>query len=289
MKPAAGNPRDPRRRARPAIVRELGAVKSVRVSQLCKLSECKKAAAVCYRLRHGAIEFLLVQTRRSRRWTFPKGSAEPGLSHAQAAAMEAFEEAGVHGRIEEVSFTRYVCRKHGAVQSSEVPERSVAVSAHLCQVLRLSKPKESGRNRSWFSIQDTKRRLREGRKSGDADEFTRVVQRAVARIRQLSSEVEPGFDRLRAESLGEPALRKVRFEALTPAHGPVEQDSLAPHMRHRFVEMRRFTTPAGDADRLETLPRQVLPFVTSRQLNQNPRLLSSPKKMKALGTGSKSD
>lgn len=203
MKPAAGNPRDPRRSARPAIVRELGSVKSVRVSQLCKLSECKKAAAVCYRLRHGAIEFLLVQTRRSRRWTFPKGSTEPGLSHAQAAAMEAFEEAGVHGRIEEVSFTRYVCRKPGAVKTSEVSsERGVAVSAHLCQVLRLSKPKESGRNRSWFSIQDTKRRLREGRKSGDADEFTRVVQRAVARIRQLSSEIESGFDRLRAESLG---------------------------------------------------------------------------------------
>ena len=222
MKPAAGNPRDPRRSARPAIVRELGSVKSVRVSQLCKLSECKKAAAVCYRLRHGAIEFLLVQTRRSRRWTFPKGSTEPGLSHAQAAAMEAFEEAGVHGRIEEVSFTRYVCRKPGAVKTSEVSsERGVAVSAHLCQVLRLSKPKESGRNRSWFSIQDTKRRLREGRKSGDADEFTRVVQRAVARIRQLSSEIESGFDRLRAESLGEPALRKVRFEAFTPAHGPV--------------------------------------------------------------------
>ena len=62
-------------------------------------------AAVCYRVRGAGIEFLLIRTRRSGRWTFPKGSAEPGLTHAQAAALEAFEEAGVHGRIEE-SFIR---------------------------------------------------------------------------------------------------------------------------------------------------------------------------------------
>jgi ADP-ribose pyrophosphatase YjhB (NUDIX family) len=71
---------------------------------------CEQVAAVCYRARGGAIEFLPVQTRGGR-WTFPKGSAEPGLTHAQAAAVEAFEEAGVHGRMEEASFARYVRRK----------------------------------------------------------------------------------------------------------------------------------------------------------------------------------
>ncbi len=67
-------------------------------------------AAVCYRVRAGEIEFLLVQTGKGR-WIFPKGSVEPGLTHAQAAALEAFEEAGVHGRMEEASFTRYVRRR----------------------------------------------------------------------------------------------------------------------------------------------------------------------------------
>lgn len=291
MKAAVRNPRDSRLTARPATVGKLGSsVKSVRISQLCKMSECEQVAAVCYRIRNGAIEFLLVQTRGSGRWTFPKGSAEPGLNHAQAAAIEAFEEAGVHGRIEEASFTRYVCRGHSASRSSASSSaKCLAVSAHLCQVLRLSKPKESNRNRSWFSVEDTKQSLREGRKNRDADEFARVVHRAVARIRQSSSEGQPVADRLRAQSLREPAIQKVRLEAVTPPYDRWEQDSLAPYVRHRLAETRRFTTPADDADRRETLPRDVLPFVASRQLNQSPRLLSGPKKMKALGTGAKSD
>jgi len=52
------------------------------------------------------IEFLLVQTRGGR-WIFPKGGVERGLTRAQSAALEAFEEAGVHGRIEAAAFARY--------------------------------------------------------------------------------------------------------------------------------------------------------------------------------------
>src|SRR6059058_2782455 len=106
--------------------------KVFRVSQVRRLRKCQQVAAVCYRIRGGGIEFLLVQTRGGR-WTFPKGGVEPGLTHAQAAALEAYEEAGVHGRMEEVSFTRYVRRK-GSGSSSAI---EVGVSAHLCEVLRL--------------------------------------------------------------------------------------------------------------------------------------------------------
>src|SRR5882672_11951531 len=106
----------------------------VRVAQLHRLSECEQVAAVCYRVRGSTIEFLLVQTRGGR-WTFPKGGTEPGLTHAQAAAMEAFEEAGVHGRIEEVAFTTYVRRKRGSDPAVET-----AVNAHLCEVLWLEAP-----------------------------------------------------------------------------------------------------------------------------------------------------
>ncbi len=120
--------------------------------------KCQQVAAVCYRIRGSGIEFLLVQTRGGR-WTFPKGGVEPGLTHAQAAALEAYEEAGVHGRMEEVSFTRYVRRK-GSGSSSAI---EVGVSAHLCEVLRLGPPQEFNRNRTWFSAEKAKRRLREER------------------------------------------------------------------------------------------------------------------------------
>jgi 8-oxo-dGTP pyrophosphatase MutT (NUDIX family) len=46
-----------------------------------------------------SVEVLLVTGRRSRRWMIPKGWPMPGKSLAEAAAQEAFEEAGVTGTI----------------------------------------------------------------------------------------------------------------------------------------------------------------------------------------------
>ena len=89
----------------------LPSTKFFKVAQLRKMRDCDQVAAICYRVRKSQIEFLLVRTRHAGRWTFPKGCAEPGLTHAQAAALEAFEEAGVHGRIEEARFTQYRHRK----------------------------------------------------------------------------------------------------------------------------------------------------------------------------------
>src|SRR5882672_12679169 len=108
--------------------------KFFQLEHLRQLRGSEQVAAVCYRARKSGIEFLLVQTRGGR-WTFPKGGTEPGLTHAQAAAIEAFEEAGVHGRIEEVAFTTYVRRKRGSDPAVET-----AVNAHLCEVLWLEAP-----------------------------------------------------------------------------------------------------------------------------------------------------
>ena len=157
------------------------AVKFFRLSQVRRLRQCQQVAAVCYRVRKGEIEFLLVQTRGGR-WTFPKGGVEPGLTHAQAAALEAFEEAGVHGRMEEISFARYVRRRR---QESNSGGKQIDTDAHLCEVSRLVPPQEFNRNRTWFSPQKTKRRLREGRTADYAAELARIVDRAVTRIQRL--------------------------------------------------------------------------------------------------------
>ncbi len=47
----------------------------------------------------GALEILLVTTRQSRRWIIPKGWPIRGLKPSKSAAREAFEEAGVRGRV----------------------------------------------------------------------------------------------------------------------------------------------------------------------------------------------
>jgi 8-oxo-dGTP pyrophosphatase MutT (NUDIX family) len=247
--------------------------KSVRLSQLGKMCECEQVAAVCYRIRRGAIEFLLVETRGSGRWIFPKGSAEPGLTHAQAAAIEAVEEAGVHGRIEEAAFARYVCRRqsnrHNAGRSAA---KAFVVSAHLCEVRRLCHPKEPNRNRTWFSVNDATQCLQKGRKNEDAEEFVRVVQKAVARIEQLRIMANAVAGRLRRQEPQQDELHKVQFEARPDTRRPLEQ-------------ARRFTLPSGQANAGDFLPCEVLPFDAPRQSSRSPRLLSSAVKRKALGSG----
>ena len=42
---------------------------------------------------------LLVTTRQTKRWIVPKGWPIKGLKPAKSAAREAFEEAGVRGRV----------------------------------------------------------------------------------------------------------------------------------------------------------------------------------------------
>ena len=180
--------------------------KFVRLAHLRRLLGCEQVAAVCYRVRRRGIEFLLVRTN-SRHWTFPKGGAEPGLTHAQAAALEAFEEAGVHGRIEEASFARYVRRKRGSMRNSaESSEKGVVIQAHLCEVLRLDPPQESYRNPTWFSAEKAKRRLAEDRAPDFAAELVRLVDRAANRIRRSRSGTGTATQREQNAP-----LQKVRF------------------------------------------------------------------------------
>src|ERR1700690_1174448 len=148
--------------------------KFVRLAEQGKLKECAQVVAVCYRVGGGGVEFLLVRTRKGR-WIFPKGSAEPGLSHAQAAALEAFEEAGVHGRMEEASFTHYVRRKGANTRTARSTGKELLVSAHLCEVTRLGQPQEPNRDPTWFSAEKAKRCLREDRPPAFAAELARVV------------------------------------------------------------------------------------------------------------------
>jgi 8-oxo-dGTP pyrophosphatase MutT (NUDIX family) len=160
----------------------------------------QQVAAICFRILSTGVEFLLVRTRRGR-WTFPKGGAQAGLTHAQSAALEAFEEAGVHGRIEEIAFIRYTLRKFKAANKDV--ESQALVHAYLCEVLRLDAPQEANRNPTWFSSARAKRRLGEGRTRENGAELARVVDRAIARIRRLPA---------RTALMNDPLLT-VKFEA----------------------------------------------------------------------------
>lgn len=140
-----------------------------------------QVAAVCYRLRRGKPEFLLVRTRNGH-WTFPKGGVDRDATPADAAAREAYEEAGVKGLVEHVSFASYRHRKPGKPRSC----RFVAiVHAHLCEVQQLVTPLEDFRTPTWFRADKAKRRLEKYRSSAFAAEITSVIDQAARLITRL--------------------------------------------------------------------------------------------------------
>ena len=154
-------------------------------------------AAVCYRVRGGEPEFLLVRTRNGH-WTFPKGRVDQDATHADAAAREAYEEAGVTGSVEPVPF---LCYRHCKPRQPGSRRRVILVDAHLCKVERLAPPAEEYRNPTWFSVSKAKRRLEKFRISEFAAEVTSVIDRATERIltQQVASvdRCEPRVSKLR--------------------------------------------------------------------------------------------
>jgi 8-oxo-dGTP pyrophosphatase MutT (NUDIX family) len=127
-------------------------------------------AAVCYRRRDAAIEFLLVQTNGGKRWTFPKGHVEAGERPAVAAAREAREEAGAEGAVSETAVARYA-------SSRDEP----AVTAFLLEVTNVGEQRsqDSHRERAWVGPQGAVDLLRTRRERTYADEHERVVREAV--------------------------------------------------------------------------------------------------------------
>lgn len=67
------------------------------VSSISSSQTQRQSGALPYAIVDGRMSFLLITTRRSGKWIFPKGAIEADLSPWDSAAKEALEEAGVVG------------------------------------------------------------------------------------------------------------------------------------------------------------------------------------------------
>src|SRR6202051_4915801 len=149
---------------------------SARVSKSLPL----QVAAICYRKRGGAVDFLLVNTNGGNKWTFPKGSTDPHLSHSQAAEREAAEEAGALGTIEPRHFHLYLHSKGVFWQPGGVQE--FVVKAFLMEVRQLRRAGEPQRKPTWFTPEGARQRLAKGREVKYAHELETVIDRALERL-----------------------------------------------------------------------------------------------------------
>lgn len=117
--------------------------------------------ALCFRYKEdrSEIEILVVTSRGSRRWVIPKGWPMKGKKPYEAAAVEAWEEAGVRGRVKKDPVGRYTYLK----ELSEGNVTPCIVELFQIEVTEISPNfKERGqRVLDWVSPSEAARRVRE--------------------------------------------------------------------------------------------------------------------------------
>ena len=105
-------------------------------------------AALCYRIKDDKLQFCIVTSRRSKRWIVPKGWPMHGETPMDAAATEAFEEAGVRGKIYPRPigvFSYYKVRSQ-----DELPCMAVVYPLKVKKILKRW-PEDRERDRKWVS------------------------------------------------------------------------------------------------------------------------------------------
>jgi 8-oxo-dGTP pyrophosphatase MutT (NUDIX family) len=107
-------------------------------------------AALPYRLRRKTMEVMLITSRSTRRWIIPKGWPKSGMAPKNTAAEEAYEEAGVAGKITKRPIGTYSYEK--ILKKGETAICNVLVFA--LEVTSQSKkwPEMRERKVEWFKL-----------------------------------------------------------------------------------------------------------------------------------------
>jgi len=115
--------------------------------------------ALPYRMVNGKLQILLVTSRETGRWIIPKGWPEAGLSAIDCAAREAWEEAGIVGRMSETCLGVYSYMK--SLESRDRLPIVVAVFPVKVSQLAEKWPERKSRKRKWFSRKKAAARVTE--------------------------------------------------------------------------------------------------------------------------------
>ncbi|SDI68363.1 NUDIX hydrolase [Lutimaribacter saemankumensis] len=116
-------------------------------------------AALCFRIRKEKPQFLLITSRGTGRWIIPKGWPMRGKSPAKAALREAWEEAGVRGRVDKDAIGVFSYRK---VLGRKRQEPCIAIVFPVAvKSLDGSFPEAKQRRRKWFGRKKAAARVSE--------------------------------------------------------------------------------------------------------------------------------
>jgi phosphohistidine phosphatase len=72
-----------------------------------------QSGVIPYIIEDKKVKVMLITSRKGKKWIIPKGVIEPKMTPWESAEKEAFEEAGIKGRIYRSKITGYVQKKWG--------------------------------------------------------------------------------------------------------------------------------------------------------------------------------
>jgi 8-oxo-dGTP pyrophosphatase MutT (NUDIX family) len=132
----------------------------------------RQAGAIPYTIVKNQVVFLIVTSRGTGRWIFPKGELAEGQEPWETAALEALEEAGVEGEIESQPIGSYRTTKSLAIRRTiiEVDMYPLRVTRQLDQWQEMKH-----RHRHWVILPEARRLLSEPRLAGLAQSLGRRV------------------------------------------------------------------------------------------------------------------
>src|SRR5690606_21273383 len=116
-------------------------------------TEGKQYGTIPYRIIDGRVVYLMITSRGSANWVFPKGSPIKGLTPRETAAQETFEEAGVRGEIADEPAGYYMHPRN------DDPTRLVKIELfplHVTEQLP-DWPEEPQRFRHWVLLPQVRR------------------------------------------------------------------------------------------------------------------------------------
>ena len=119
--------------------------------------------ALCWRAGKTGAEVLLVSSRETGRWVIPKGWPMKGRTGAEAAEIEAWEEAGVKGRIAPAKLGHFTYDKILQRDTKKESAKPCIVDVFPLEVTKLASefPEQRQRRRKWFAPQDAARKVAE--------------------------------------------------------------------------------------------------------------------------------
>ncbi|KMO30241.1 NUDIX hydrolase [Methylobacterium variabile] len=98
----------------------------------------------------GTLQVMLITSRETRRWVIPKGWPMKGLKNHEAAAREAYEEAGLIGRVGRRALGSYFYQKR--LKSRDTVLCQVQVFRLDVRKQLKTWPEQHERDGRWFSV-----------------------------------------------------------------------------------------------------------------------------------------